>query len=77
MVRLPRDFMGCEKKLLLLAACKATSKHYAFAVEQLRNLPPARSKEAYTDMQQLTDDAREQCGLARDELEEHLIKHRC
>jgi len=69
--------MGCEMKLLLQAACNATSKHYAFAVKQQRDLRTTSSKEAYADIQHVTDDARKQCDLARDELDEHLIKHRC
>ena len=69
--------MCCEKKSLLIAACNGTAKHYAFAVAQLRGLRPISSKEAYEDMRQISEDARRQCDCAREELAEHVLKHKC
>ncbi len=76
-LRFYKTSMECEDKKRLLLAYYTTTRFYSQAMDQLQRIRPTADKTAYNDLLRLSEDARNECDAARNELEEHILKHGC
>ena len=69
--------MPCKQKAALLSAYMKASEFYAFSVGQIQCIRPTASRDEYEQAKLLSEDARRECDIVRDELEQHTVTHGC
>jgi hypothetical protein len=69
--------MPCSEKAKLLEAYTNARRFYFYAAALFQSARAEDNQAAYEDAKRISDDAREQCNMACQELERHTATHGC